>query len=207
MRILVLGATGGTGRAVITTAAARGHEVAGLVRSAEALAGTPATEYLGNALDIPSMEAALSSFAPNAVVCALGTRGRESGSLANALGPIVQAVEASSAPRLLMVSSMGVGESMGHYGPVIRTLLPLFLGKALREKEPQEAAVRASTLDYTIVRPCALKNGPLTGYTVITDPTQRVGNAKLSRTTLAAFLVDELENPQHQRTAVSVIGS
>jgi uncharacterized protein YbjT (DUF2867 family) len=106
------------------------------------------------------------------------------------------------------VSSMGVGESIRHYGFFVgKILLPLMLGAPLREKGPQEAAIMASSLDWTIVRPCSLVDTPIKDtWKVIEDPRQRVGSASLSRTDLATFLLGELSADRHLRKAISIIG-
>ncbi|MCU0664146.1 MAG: NAD(P)H-binding protein [Myxococcota bacterium] len=209
MRIFLLGATGGTGVAFAKAALAAGHEVGALVRSTGRLeVRARLTEFVGDVLEPQSLALALDSFKPEALVSTLGTRGRETGSLSGAMQPLIDLLHPRGIERLFYVSSMGVGDSVGHYGFLIgKVLLPLFLGKALREKEPHERAIMGSRLEWTIVRPCTLVDEPPHGsWRVIENPRQRVGNAKLCRTDLAAFLVDELENRRYVRRAVSITG-
>ena len=71
-KILVLGATGGTGRSIVTQALARGHDVAALVRSPDKASGLKGAKLIvGDARDETALRQALKG--RNAVVSALGT--------------------------------------------------------------------------------------------------------------------------------------
>src|SRR3989442_10280304 len=83
----------------------------------------------------------------------------------------------------------------------IGLLIPLLLRHAFADKERQEAIIRATSLEWTIVQPAALTNGPRTG-------TYRVGACAgrffptVSRADVAHFMIEELENPRHVRQVV-----
>jgi putative NADH-flavin reductase len=207
MRVFVLGATGGSGRAFIATALAAGHEVGALVRGTGKLEARPRlTEFVGNVLEPATVERALELFRPEAVVSTLGTRGEEAGSLTGSMAPIVALLEKRGIKRFLYVSSVGVGDSIGQLGFVARAIIvPLFLAAALREKEPQEKAIMASSLDWTIVRPGNLVDEPVLGaWKVVEDPKQNLGRPVISRTDLAAFLLEELVASRYMKKAVSL---
>jgi len=128
MRVLIFGATGGTGRQLVSQALQRGHEVSAFVR-------TPAR------LDIVD---------PRLRVVQGDVERAES---------IHGAVPGHEA----VLSALGVGETRGQLGPLYNWLfIPLLLRHAFADKERQEAIIRASSLDWTIVQPAALTNGPLT---------------------------------------------
>lgn len=104
--------------------------------------------------------------------------------------------------RIIWESSLGVGETRGQLGPLYNWLLiPLLLRHAFADKERQEAIIRATSLEWTIVQPAALTNGPRTG-------TYRVGACAgrffptVSRADVAHFMIEELENPRHVRQVV-----
>jgi hypothetical protein len=72
-------------------------------------------------------------------------------------------MQAHGGLRIIWQSAMGVGETRGHLGPLYNWLLiPLLLRHVFADKERQEAIIRATPLDWTIVQPAALTNGPLT---------------------------------------------
>ena len=70
MRVLVAGASGAIGRALVPTLLARGHEVAGLVRSEEGgarVASQGAEPLIADALDASAVMACFERFRPEAV--------------------------------------------------------------------------------------------------------------------------------------------
>lgn len=213
MKILVLGATGGVGRAFREAALDAGHEVGAFVRAVgatipvdQATRNPRLIEFVGNVLDPASIAAALDAFKPDAVVSALGSRGKETGSLAASMPPLVALLEGRGVRRFVYVSSIGVGESIHQFGFVVRLILKAALGAALREKEPQERAIMASSLDWTIVRPGGLVDSPvLDTWKVIEDPRQRLKAAQVSRRDLATFMLLELSSRHYVKKAVSLV--
>jgi putative NADH-flavin reductase len=75
---------------------------------------------------------------------------------------LVNAMEASAVKRLISVTGLGAGDSRGHGG--------LLHDAIYADKDVQEWIIRPSRLDWTIVRPTVLTNGPRTGaYRVLVD--------------------------------------
>ena len=74
---------------------------------------------------------------------------------------LIGAMTRSGVRRLVCISALGVGDSHGHGGFFFdRLFQPLLLRNASKDKERQEAAIRASSLDWVIVRPGALNDEP-----------------------------------------------
>ena len=74
MRVVVLGATGGTGRLLVEQAIDRGHEVVAYVRRPDALSTRPGLDVVGGQLtDEPALTAAMTG--ADAVLCAIGPTG------------------------------------------------------------------------------------------------------------------------------------
>ena len=75
--------------------------------------------------------------------------------------------------RLICVTGIGAGDSRGHGGFLYdRVIAPFLLKTIYQDKDRQEALIRASGTDWTMVRPGFLTNGPLTGkYRLLTDLT------------------------------------
>ncbi len=152
-KILVLGATGGTGRSIVTQALARGHDVAALVRSPEKASGLKgATLIVGDARDETALRQALKG--RNAVVSALGTPAspiREVTFLSTATRVLVDAMKAEHVSRLVCITGLGAGDSVGHGGFLFdNVIFPLLLRKVYADKNRQEAIVRDSGLDWTL---------------------------------------------------------
>ena len=65
--------------------------------------------------------------------------------------------------RLVCVTGIGAGDSKGHGGFLYDSIfLPFLLGTIYADKDRQELVIKASDVDWTIVRPGFLTNGPLT---------------------------------------------
>lgn len=193
MKILVLGATGGTGRLIVRDAVAKGHSVVALVRSM-ANADLPDAGIIeGDARNEATIVRALDGC--DAVVSALGTgMGRRKVDLLTvATRAMITAMARNGVRRLVCVSALGVGDSRGHGGFVFdRLFLPLLLSEAYKDKERQEAAIRASPLDWVLVRPAMLTDDPARGNARVITDLARVKGGKIARADVAKFVVDQL---------------
>src|SRR4029077_12728546 len=108
--------------------------------------------------------------------------------------PLVNAMEARSVKRLICVTGLGAVDSRGHGGLLYDAVLWLILGRIYADKDAQERIIRRSRLDWTIVRPTVLTNGPRTGaYRVLVDARDwRSGS--ISRADVADFLVRQIND-------------
>jgi uncharacterized protein YbjT (DUF2867 family) len=105
--------------------------------------------------------------------------------------------------RLVCVTGVGAGDSRGHGGFLYdRVLLPLFMKTIYEDKDRQEALLRASDVDWTIVRPGILTNGTPTGLTRALTDLEGVTAGRVSRSDVAGFIVENLEGGDFRRTAV-----
>jgi len=205
MRLLVFGATGGTGRALLDQGLAQGHQVTAFVRNPAALAARPGLTIVeGNVADAAAVGRAMTG--QEAVLSALGPRGGNYGVLPGGMQNMVAAMSQLGIRRLIYVSSFGVGDSLAQMGWVARKIVvPLFLRKALDEKEIEEGIIRASGLDWIIVRPGGLNDGPRTGvYRCIIDPRVLVGQPRISRPDVADFILHNLADERFLRCAVGL---
>lgn len=195
MKILVLGATGGTGREIIRAAQAEGHGVSALVRSkarAAELAGVDLIE--GDARDEMLLVRALDGC--EAVVSALGTSMTLFGEvtlLSAATRALIAAMARQGVRRLICITGLGAGDSRGHGGFVYdRLIQPLLLRKVYEDKDRQEAIVRASDLDWIIVRPVMLTNKPARGQVRATADMSAVHGGTIARADVGRFVIDQL---------------
>jgi uncharacterized protein YbjT (DUF2867 family) len=197
--ILVLGATGATGRLIVSKAQARGYDVTALVRSAEKagdLAG--ARLVTGDARDANALRVALEG--QDAVVSALGTPAsplREVTLLSSATRALVEAMKVEQVSRLVAITGIGAGDSRGHGGFAFDHLIyPLLLRHVYADKNRQEDIVRASGLDWVLVRPAVLNDKPGRGHVRALEDLSRFHGGTISREDVAHFVVDQIEADQ-----------
>ncbi|MGY0556599.1 MULTISPECIES: NAD(P)-dependent oxidoreductase [unclassified Lysobacter] len=194
MKVLVLGATGGTGRLIVHDALEKGHWVVAMVRSkasAPDLLGADIIE--GDVRDQSALMRALDGC--DAVVSSLGTGVgfSEVSLLTEATHALIPAMNRSGVRRLVCISALGVGDSRGHGGFVFdRLFQPLLLRHAYKDKGRQEDAIRASALDWVIVRPGMLTNDPARGSLRATAGLASVHGGKVARADVARFVVEQL---------------
>jgi putative NADH-flavin reductase len=196
-KILVLGATGGTGRSIVSQAVARGYDVTVLVRSAKKTIDLKGANLIvGDARDEIALRQALKG--RDAVVSALGTSAspfREVTLLSTATRVLVNAMKIEQVSRLVCITGMGAGDSAGHGGFLFDKLIfPLLLRKVYADKDRQETIVRDSGLDWVLVRPSVLNNKP-DHHTIrtLTDLSSFRGGT-ISRADVASFVLDQVRD-------------
>ncbi|MBW6424197.1 SDR family oxidoreductase [Rhizobium sp. XQZ8] len=207
-KILILGATGPTGRHLVSQAVSRGHDVTVLVRSPEKTADLKGAKLVvGDARDEKALIQALKG--RDAVISAIGTPASpfsEVTLLSNATRSLVTAMKAEKVTRLIAITGLGAGDSAGHGGFVFDKLIfPLLLRKVYADKNRQEAIIRDSDLDWTIVRPSVLNNKPgRDTIRALTDLSHFHGGT-ISRQDVAKFVLDQVGNDtwQHRSPLIS----
>ncbi len=212
LHILVLGATGGTGRELVTRGIARGHSVTALVRDpARLTAPDPRLRVLtGDALDAVAVATAVRG--QDAVLCALGHRNflGPTHVLSDATRTLLAAMETHGVRRLVVETALGLGDSafrMGLWYTLV--VLPLVLPFYFWDKARQERIIARSRADWTIVRPGALTDGPATGA-YRSGPGASVGGLvrthAISRADTAEFMLDQLATTAELRRAPGIAG-
>jgi putative NADH-flavin reductase len=198
MKILIVGATRGIGRQVLEQALTAGHTVTALVRDARRLdlQHERLKVVKGDILDANSV--ALAMAGQEAVCCSIGVKVPWIYVTVFSEGTrnLLEAMKKSGVRRLACVTGIGAGDSRGHGGFLYdRLFYPLLLRTVYADKDRQESLIRASGVDWVIVRPGFLTNGPLTGrYRVITD-LAGVTAGKISRADVAHFILQQLVAP------------
>jgi uncharacterized protein YbjT (DUF2867 family) len=194
-KILVLGATGGTGRLIVGQALERGQEVTALVRSPEKASWLKGAKLIvGDVRDEKVLREALKG--QDAVVNALGTPAsplHEVTLLSTATRALVRAMKAEHVSRLVCITGMGAGDSAGHGGFFFDKLIfPLLLKKVYADKNRQETIVRDSGLDWILVRPSVLNDKPGHGSVRALADLSGFHGGGISRADVATFVLDQL---------------
>jgi putative NADH-flavin reductase len=195
MRVLVVGATGGTGRAVTTRALVEGHTVSAFARGAASLPTGDGrlTRIPGDVGDPAAVDAAVRDH--DAVVCVLGARPtrRPVSVFSDGTAHLVAAMSAHGVRRIICVTGIGCGDSRGHGGFLYdRIVLPLVLRTIYEDKDRQENILRTSGLDWIIVRPAFLTDGPASSNFLALNDLDGVRAGRISRADVAMFIVRQL---------------
>ncbi|WP_217238208.1 NAD(P)-dependent oxidoreductase [Streptomyces sp. AC555_RSS877] len=189
MKLLVLGATGATGREVLTQALAAGHDVTAFARAPAALedlAGR-ARVVIGNATSVPDLAAALPGH--DAVLAALGSGNSIKSDIASrAAKALTTAAAQAGVPRLVVLSAFGVGGSLGDASGVQKMMYRTFMRSLFGDKATADQLIRASGLDWTLY-PVTLTNGPATSDYRAAERLPMKGMPKISRADVAAFML------------------
>ncbi len=208
LRLLVVGATGGTGRKLVEQAVQRGYHVTALARNPSKLeiAHPRLTVMQGDVMDYTSLEPALRG--QHAVVCALGHKRWFSTNriLSEGTRNLLRAMEAHAVARLICETSLGVGSSSGRMGLYYTLLvIPFILPLYFYDKVRQEKAVAASQVDWVIVRPGALIDAAPRG---VSRHGAGVGSflwtVRISRADVASFMLDQLTDVRYLGLATGV---
>jgi len=201
LKILVLGATGATGQHVVQKALDGGHQVTVLIRDASKVTNPQVTVVTGRASSVADLAKVFGG--QDAVVRALGPRAQKDPICAEAAEAVVQAMKEAHVSRLVWISAAGVGDSAG---PVTRAsfifgriIMPLFLKHTYANHLRAEQTLRASALEWTIVRPVELVDKP-TGNAVTANLGEtRLLGLKIARADVASFLVREVAENKYVR--------
>jgi putative NADH-flavin reductase len=202
MRIAILGATGGIGNFLLNGTLCAGHTVQALARDAAALPRHPGlVPFQGDARDEGAVKDVISG--ADAVLSALGPRGAKSpGLLAAAASNMVGAMASTGARRLICVSAAGayIAGDPG-VNPVIRFVLPRLLAGPFADTRAMEDAVRASDLDWTLVRASRLTSRPGTGHYRVRPDLPPPGGGRIARQDVAHFMLAALADGGWARSA------
>ncbi|MFF5175635.1 NAD(P)-dependent oxidoreductase [Micromonospora sp. NPDC000089] len=194
--IVVLGATGASGRQVVSTALQRGHDVIAPVRRPGTI--PPAAGLVEVTWPDVTDVAALMHALPGAHVVISTLGGADKGPTTvctDGIRSAVTAMKATGVTRLIAVSAHGVLET--HDRSLYSLAVWANVAERMRDKETMEPLITASGLTWTIVRPPKLSDHDATGkYRTGTDLPMRLWSS-VGRADLATFLVDEAETPQY----------
>ncbi len=207
MNLLIVGATGGTGQQLVTEALGRGHQVTALVRRApRAELRLGLTPVVGDVLDPASLDRAMPG--QEAVLSALGHKRwlGPSSTLSQGTRNLIAAMGRHGVQRFLCETALGISDAWWQMGLYYTLFVrPVILPFYFWDKVRQEAVIRASDLDWTIVRPGMLTNGPKRGQY---HHGPRVGHwlwtVRISRADVAAFMIDQLTDRRYVRATVGV---
>ena len=215
MNVLVIGATGGSGRAAVERLLAAGHQVTALSRHADRLAGLSSSlrTINGDATDAALVNRAVLGhdavlitlgISENALKVRLfGSQGTPIDVRSQGTRVVIDAMRAHGPRKLVVQTSFGVGETKSRLTWLYRLLFSLLLKHQIADTETQEKLVRASGLDWVLAQPVNLTDAVETAEPFIST-TGDTAKMKISRGAVGRFLVTALEGNQFVGRSVAL---
>ncbi len=202
IKIIVFGATGRTGKLVCERILKSGVIVTGFGRSKEKIKNID-KKLLASQGDIFDREQVFQAVTnQDAVIVCLGSVNlKDSTTLSSGTQNIVDAMSRHKIKRLVLISAAGVNESWAQIPFLPRLMFKTILRNIFKDHHKQEAIVKKSSLDWTIVRPAVLNDKPACGkYSASNSAPVR----KISRADLADFLIKQVSDKSYIGQAISV---
>lgn len=206
LKLLLFGANGRTGREFWRRATASGHQVTPVVRSHDRLEGIDldATHAVAGSVTDPSFVRKVVR-GHDIVISTLGPQWPTTSAAAiyaDSAEAFVPAMKAAGVQRLLVTSSALLFPQDALLTRVVKWIVPAIVNGAKR----MEDQIRASDIDYVIVRTTVLNDLPTTESTVKEEGLPK-GAHPVSRSAVAAFLLSEVQHPRFHRAIIGVGGS
>ena len=214
MNVLVVGASRGSGAAAVRALVQAGHLVTAFARSTPAEpAGGGVRHVTGDVLDDDALAKAM--VGQDAVLVTLGISDnpitvrllrRATSALdvrSRGTAKVIDAMRAAGTRRLVVQSTYGIGETYANLPLSLKAFFTLVIRPQVADHVRQEALVRDSGLDWTVVRPVVLDDEPADAPAKV-DLDDHVVSMKVSRTQLARVLADAVDRDDWNGRTLSV---
>ena len=208
MRLAIFGATGGTGLELTRQALEKGHSVRVLVRNPNRMTLTNANMriVLGSVLDHESVTKTV--LGTDVVLSCLGQRNLLRNTRVVSVGThlIMSVMKEQGVRRLVIESAFGAGESLEKASLLQRMIFATLLWAPYEDKNVMEPEVKASGLEWTILRPTALTNGQRTGRYLV-SASEKPKRFAVTRADVATAMLRAVEERLWIGEAPSVTGA
>jgi putative NADH-flavin reductase len=203
MKLVIFGATGGTGRQLVEQALAEGHQVTAFARRPAALQVRHDRLRIaaGDVSDAARVESAIEG--QDAVLSALGATKKQA-ICADGMANILAAMRRAGVRRVIVLSAFGASDS--HDRSLYTRLLWLFIRERMADKDRMEQLIKRSDLEWTLVRPPRLTDGPRTQRYRSGLDLRMTLNSRISRADTAAFMLRQLVDPNYLGKAPAIAG-
>lgn len=206
-KLLVLGATGGTGQQLVTQALRQGHTVTALVRDPSQMSfASDRLRVLSGSVTDDSSALATAMHGQDVILSALGVGKsfKSGGLIAQSVPRIVRAMTDEGIRRLIFTSAFGVGKTHRDVPLVPRLFIRFVLQDVYRDKNAGEARLIDSELDWTLVYPSGLVDGAATGRYRVGERLPLRGFPRITRADVAAFLLAQIDDTTYVRKQVLI---
>ena len=216
MKILVLGATGRTGKHVIEEALKKGHKIVAVARDPGKLKKYDISVIKGTPYDYEIIEKAIEGC--DAVINTLNVSRKSDSPWASLSAPkdmisksasnAIKAMEKTGNKRFVALSTIGAGRSWNTSPAILKFIVSISnLRHAFADHGRQEEMLENSPVEYTICRAPMLSNEINTSGAVATREGNPPNSTKLSRNSAAEFFIRIIENKEFLRQTVSLSNS
>ncbi|MEW6126599.1 MAG: SDR family oxidoreductase [Acidobacteriota bacterium] len=199
--LLIVGATGGTGRQLVKQALEQNQTVTAFVRNPAKLGLEHKNLSIlqGDVTDFEAVKRAVKNC--DAVLSALGAPAKVKDNV-RSIGTrnIIRAMEETGVQRFICMTTLGIGDSREILPFYFKYLIvPLILKEAFADSERQENLIMQSRLNWTIVRPANLTDGARTGTYQHGFAATAKTKLKISRADVADFMLKQLNDDNYLR--------
>lgn len=215
MKVLVVGATGGSGRAAVEVLLSAGHDVTAFARRPDALgmSSQRLTVVTGDATNPGDVERAVQG--QEAVIVTLGISEnpmtvRMRGSARTPMDVrsvgtrnVISAMRKHGVRKLVVQTTYGVGETQGRLSLKWKLLFSLLLKPQIADTERQEREVRESGLDWVLAQPVGLTDEADAGAP-FASPAGEARGMSVSRRSVGRFLVEAAESAKYIGKSVAL---
>ena len=203
MNLAIFGATGGTGRHLVEQALAAGHHVTVLVRTPAAVTEPHERLHIvqGDVRQVDQVAAVVAG--QDAALSALGPHERGPVSLCTeAMTNILAAMTRHGVRRLVALSAYGARES--HDGGLYNVMLWRIQKEKMLDKERMEELIAHSAVDWTVVRPPAMTNGPRTSHYHTGIGLRMRLTSRIARADVADFMLRQVADTAYLRMSPAI---
>ena len=213
MKILILGATGRTGKYVIDEALKKGHKVSAIARDPDKLKNYEIDIIQGTPYDYETVEKALTGC--DAVINTLNVSRKSDNPWSPLAAPkdlisksasnAIKAMEKTGIKRFVALSTIGAGRSWKTSPAILRFFVSISnLRYAFVDHGKQEELLENSSIDYTICRAPMLSSEVNSSGAIATRENEIPKSMKLSRNSAAEIFIKIIENKEFIRQTVSL---
>ena len=213
MKILILGATGRTGKYIIEEALKKGHKVVAIARDPDKLKNYDIDIIHGTPYDYETLEKAL--IGCEAVINTLNVSRKSDNPWAPLAAPkdlisksasnAVKAMEKAGIKRFVALSTIGAGRSWKTSPAILKFIVSISnLRHAFIDHGKQEEILENSSIDYTICRAPMLSTETNTSGAVATKEAEKPKSMKLSRNSAAEYFIKIIENKEFLRQTINL---
>jgi len=204
MKLAIFGASGKTGIELVKQALEKDHAVTALVRDPSRLSIQHDQLDLstGDVLNPENVSDVVQG--QDAVVCVLGSSDLKKTTIrSQGTVNIIQAMKQHGLQRFIVVSAMGTGDSWDTLSAANKFFYATVLKSSREDHEAQEAAVKESGLDWTIIRPSGLTGEQKTGEYEVGEGIP-AKTSRIARADVADLILKELEQDAFVGKAVTI---
>jgi putative NADH-flavin reductase len=213
MKILLLGATGRTGKHIIEEAIKRGHKISAIARNPEKLKEFKIDITQGTPYDYETVEKAI--IGCEAVINTLNVSRKSDNPWAPLTAPkdmisksasnAIKAMEKAGIKRFVALGAIGAGRSWKTAPGILKFIISISnLKFAFLDHGKQEEILENSTMDYTICRAPMLSNEKNDTGAIATPEEHKPTNRVLSRNSAAEYFLKIIEKNEHIRETISL---